>query len=99
MKTESMKQWEVKSSTGKHFDVLDGIRGIAILMVVVVHTFYVNPKSGLLLRTIGDLIGTGGTGVPIFFVLSGFLISYPFFRDRSMDTRLWYPDGYTRRRI
>jgi peptidoglycan/LPS O-acetylase OafA/YrhL len=99
MANDSLKQWEVRSSTGKHFDVLDGIRGVAILMVVAYHTFYTNPSGGLLTHTIGGLIGTGWLGVPIFFVLSGFLISFPFFRERASDTQSWYQKGYARRRI
>jgi len=99
MSANSIKQWEVQSSTGKHFDVLDGIRGVAILMVVAFHTFYTNPESGAALRAIGGIIGTGWIGVLIFFVLSGFLISYPFFRKRAADTGFWYQTGYTRRRV
>jgi len=38
-------------------------------------------------------------GVPIFFVLSGFLISYPFFRQRAADNKFWHLQGYARRRI
>lgn len=94
-----MKQWEIKSSTGKHFDVLDGIRGVAILFVVAYHTFYVNPNSGSLIRAIGGVVETGWIGVPIFFVLSGFLISYPFLRGRATNPRFWYQSGYARRRI
>ena len=37
-----LQRWEIKASTGSHFDVLDGIRGVAILMVVVFHTFFTN---------------------------------------------------------
>jgi peptidoglycan/LPS O-acetylase OafA/YrhL len=38
-------------------------------------------------------------GVPIFFVLSGFLISYPFFKGRETHPRFWYHPGYAQRRI
>jgi len=99
MSTDSIKSWEVQASTGKHFDVLDGLRGVAILLVVTFHTFYVNPESGKTLLAVGGLIKTGLIGVPIFFVLSGFLISYPFFRQRASETQFWYFKGYTRRRI
>jgi peptidoglycan/LPS O-acetylase OafA/YrhL len=99
MTTDSIKRWEVQSSTGKHFDVLDGLRGVAILMVVAYHGFYTNPGAGALMRLIGGVFGTGWMGVPIFFVLSGFLISYPFFRGRAADKRFWYQQGYTRRRV
>ncbi len=38
-------------------------------------------------------------GVPLFFVLSGFLISRPFLKGRRKDLRFWYIYGYARRRI
>ena len=99
MITDKLQGWEVKASTGKHFDVLDGIRGLAILMVVSFHTFYINPKSGIFLRVMGGINEGGWMGVPIFFVLSGFLISYPFFRQKAKNDSSWYPRGYARRRI
>ncbi|HWY32143.1 MAG TPA: acyltransferase [Candidatus Acidoferrum sp.] len=99
MVVHSINRWEIKSSTGKHFDVLDGLRGVAILMVVAFHTFYTNPESGVAVRAVAGLLGTGWMGVPIFFVLSGFLISYPFFREREKNARFWYQSGYAARRI
>ena len=52
---------------------LDGVRGIAILMVVVYHAFLfsVSPPAGWLSR----LASKGFAGVDLFFVLSGFLIT------------------------
>jgi peptidoglycan/LPS O-acetylase OafA/YrhL len=99
MNTDPIKPWEVQTSTGRHFDVLDGIRGLAILMVVAFHAFYTNPESNVVLRAIGGIIGAGWLGVPIFFVLSGFLISYPFFRRRKEDNHFWHLTGYARRRV
>jgi peptidoglycan/LPS O-acetylase OafA/YrhL len=61
--------------------VLDGVRGIAVLMVIV---FHINRMTGdnLWSRTAYPLatsISTaGGTGVTLFFVLSGFLLFMPF---------------------
>lgn len=98
-KASTLKRWGIASSTGRHFDALDGLRGLAILIVVAFHTLYTNPAQGVLARGVGYIIGAGWMGVPIFFVLSGFLISYPFFRGRNKDPRFWYPEGYARRRI
>lgn len=72
---------------------------MAILMVVCFHTLFTNPDAGRVSRVVGWLIHTGWMGVPIFFVLSGFLISFPFFRQREKDGRSWYVKGYFRRRI
>lgn len=61
---------------------LDGLRGIAITLVVVFHCFYFNPGPGHhttgLIRTtyvyLERFFAMGWTGVDLFFVLSGFLI-------------------------
>ena len=60
--------------TGKHFAALDGLRGIAVLMVVLSHLslLQLNPFPV-------DFAGTGKCGVYLFFVLSAFLLTYQFF--------------------
>jgi len=49
---------------------LDGLRGIAILLVMV-HRFWPRSDAGLA----ADLAGAGWIGVDLFFVISGFLIA------------------------
>lgn len=56
---------------GKHLPVLDGIRGVAILMVLVCHFTHLEPFPS----TLKMLFGSGAYGVDLFFVLSGFLIT------------------------
>ena len=94
-----LQRWEVSTSSGSHFQVLDGLRGVAILLVVSFHALYTNPAHGLFARLAGYIISAGWMGVPIFFVLSGFLISFPFFQKREHDPQFWYQRGYARRRI
>ncbi|WP_159457501.1 acyltransferase family protein [Kosakonia pseudosacchari] len=58
----------------KHIPSLDGIRGLAIVLVLIVHYFYAGPsihKNPIP----ADLFIFGWTGVELFFVLSGFLIT------------------------
>lgn len=57
-----------------HSPQLDGIRGLAVLGVIVSHLFPGTPHS-LVTRAIGALFQFGATGVDLFFVLSGFLIT------------------------
>jgi peptidoglycan/LPS O-acetylase OafA/YrhL len=53
-------------SAGPNIDVLDGIRGLAVLLVIASHTgaFHLNKH--------------GGVGVWLFFCLSAFLLTMPF---------------------
>jgi peptidoglycan/LPS O-acetylase OafA/YrhL len=100
MFTRLLKRWEISASTGSHFDVLDGLRGVAILLVVCSHALYTNPSQGIIQKLVNyGLIQGGWMGVPIFFVLSGFLISYPFFQKRETDPQFWNQRGYAWRRL
>ena len=65
-----------KPSVGEFFAGLDGLRGIAVLSVVIGHTVYFNPGSSAFQHLLLSASKAGGLGVQIFFVLSGFLISY-----------------------
>ena len=59
----------------KHLYALDGVRGIAILLVLFCHFFFISTPSNLyefVLQKLGDY---GNLGVDLFFVLSGFLIT------------------------
>jgi peptidoglycan/LPS O-acetylase OafA/YrhL len=63
------------SSRDSRIPELDGLRGFAILIVVLVHYGYHEGGSGPpLLVHISNPFGLGWTGVDLFFVLSGFLI-------------------------
>lgn len=57
----------------KRILVLDGLRGMAILMVLVYH-FVVMGNETILPHKLEGLLSFGWSGVDLFFVLSGFLI-------------------------
>jgi peptidoglycan/LPS O-acetylase OafA/YrhL len=54
----------------KHIPQLDVLRGLAVLDVMLYHASYLAPSLHL-----GSLLRFGYTGVDLFFVLSGFLIT------------------------
>ncbi|MCK8501761.1 MULTISPECIES: acyltransferase family protein [Myxococcus] len=57
-----------------HLPVLDGVRGLAVLLVVFFHTTHLSDQS-VAGKATWWLAGAGWTGVDLFFVLSGFLIT------------------------
>ena len=60
----------MKPGSEKHIDSLDGLRGLAILLVFLYHYL---PRN--LHNPLSWLASVGWTGVDLFFVLSGFLIT------------------------
>ena len=59
-----------------HFVPLDGLRGLAILLVLLLHfTTDMTPADGTLAATVRAAFQVGWIGVDLFFVLSGFLIT------------------------
>ena len=66
---------ETYNSLNKNFyiDNLDGLRGLAALIVVFSHT----SNAGLFLVPGLNMSGTGKSGVYLFFILSSFLLTRP----------------------
>lgn len=94
-----IESWHVTPSLSRDYDVIDGLRGVAILMVVVCHVLYINPNAGPTVRIISSFFWTGTWGVTIFFALSGFLISHPFWKRKIQRAEQVVPPGYARRRF
>ncbi len=57
----------------RHYPILDGLRGVAALMVVAFHLFEAHAASRFL-----QLINHGYLAVDFFFLLSGFVIGYAY---------------------
>jgi peptidoglycan/LPS O-acetylase OafA/YrhL len=62
------------SPYGRHIPALDGLRGVAVLAVMASHLFG-GQTTGTLSRVVQQTAAFGATGVALFFVLSGFLIT------------------------
>jgi len=95
---DKIRSWIIKPSRGHHLAFLDGVRAIAILMVIVCHTLYVNPEASRTVLFFGQLFLAGAMGVPVFFVLSGFVISLPFIESRMPGGKPVSLSNYTLRR-
>lgn len=77
--------YATRSSSGIHIGSLDGVRGVAALLVLAQHT---------------GLTITGGIyGVWLFFCLSGFLLSIPFVRQPGLSVSGSYMSHYILRRL
>lgn len=73
-------------------DALDGVRGLAVLLVFLSHC----SNKGVSLVPYNDFRGMGKTGVWLFFLLSSFLLTYPFiakgkqsFSGKSLTNYAW----------
>jgi peptidoglycan/LPS O-acetylase OafA/YrhL len=63
-----------ESGRGHHYPALDGLRGVAALMVFGFHFLQAAPSAGWVGR-LKSVASVGQSGVDLFFVLSGFLIT------------------------
>ncbi|HVU25233.1 MAG TPA: acyltransferase [Opitutus sp.] len=81
----------------RRIPALDGLRGIAILLVLTVHYFVVvpGPANSPFYSTLQRACSLGYSGVDLFFVLSGFLIGGILVDHRSSPRLL--PSFYARR--
>src|SRR3954464_3713102 len=73
-----------------HLPALDGLRGLAIVLVLFTHAIALplEPVQGSLDSAVHALARIGWTGVDLFFVLSGFLIT-GILLDTRNEPRRW----------
>ena len=82
------------SSRHDHLDALDGLRGLAVLIVLGSHL----SNTGLLPHP--GLSGSGKSGVYLFFVLSAFLLTRALLRRPLADfANAWHWVNYALRRV
>lgn len=80
----------------RHYPSLDGLRGIAILLVIPCNANIVTPVVHGPFTFFTLLIDRGWVGVQLFFVLSGFLITEQLYMSRGATN---YFTGFYARRI
>jgi peptidoglycan/LPS O-acetylase OafA/YrhL len=74
-----------------HYVVLDGLRGVAALMVVIFHLFEAYFQN----NPFDQIVNHGYLAVDFFFLLSGFVVAYAY-DDRWGRLTLW---GFAKRRL
>ncbi len=81
-----------KGANAKQIPTLDGMRGLAVLAVLVFHFAWTYPGEGHggLAERMHDFLWSGWIGVDLFFVLSGYLITRGLVAPstRALGTRL-----------
>ena len=87
----------MRAVPGGHMPVLDGVRGLAVLMVLVFHFIGGTLPTNAIERVIVGITNYGALGVELFFVLSGFLITGILYDTR--DTPHYFRNFYMRRAL
>jgi peptidoglycan/LPS O-acetylase OafA/YrhL len=84
-------------SIKKHVPALDGLRGVAVLTVVLYHLGGGAQSNHWLIHVAGETIKRGFVGVPMFFVLSGFLITGILWDSKGIPH--WWRNFFARRSL
>lgn len=80
----------------RHIPALDGVRGIAILLVMVYHVVQL-PIDGRWGEAVNHVLKSGWLGVDLFFALSGFLITSILLHSKGKPN--YFHNFYVRRAL
>jgi peptidoglycan/LPS O-acetylase OafA/YrhL len=81
--------------SSKHIPALDGVRGVAILLVFAFHFGGGVQSSNRFIHFTGLAVQAGWSGVTLFFILSGFLITGILWNSKGSEG--WWKNFYIRR--
>lgn len=79
-----MSDSQINITSKPRFEILDGLRGVAALIVVAFHIFEIHSKGPAL-----QIINHGYLAVDFFFALSGFVIGYAYDGRWSKGMTFW----------
>lgn len=83
-----------------HVPGLDGLRGVAVVLVMISHLNLLIPRLDITrVRALDGFIEGGYLGVDLFFVLSGFLITALLLDEERGRRRVSYRSFYARRAL
>jgi peptidoglycan/LPS O-acetylase OafA/YrhL len=95
-----MNQQAPKSTRGIHFQNLDSLRTLAFLSIFIHHGLFTESawiQSTRMYEVLEYVKAPAGFGVPLFFVLSGFLISYLILEEKKRFGTFSIKNFYIRR--
>jgi peptidoglycan/LPS O-acetylase OafA/YrhL len=89
------------TSSGKYIAEIDGLRFLAIFLVIIFHSnIWSDELYGAKKTTFWYMIDMGNIGVQFFFVISGFIISMPFIKSycnsKKIDIKKYFLRRLTR---
>lgn len=86
------------TTSGKYIAEIDGLRFLAISLVILFHAnIWSEELYGLEKNIFWKIIDMGNIGVQFFFVISGFIISMPFIKSNSSNSKISLKKYFKRR--
>ncbi len=95
-----------QTSSGNVLNEIDGLRGLAIFMVIYFHTFgFIQHHLPAIINIVpywlSNIMHNGHNGVPLFFAISSFVLGIPFakhyiFKDKEVNLKKYFIRRFTR---